>query len=235
MTAILALDTASEFCSVSLVVEQNGKQDFFSSTELAPRSHVQNILPMIKDVLQQAGQALETVDAIAFGRGPGSFTGLRIASGVTQGLAFGQDIPVVAVSNLRAAALHVFKQQADTKRCLVMFDARMNEVYWALADRDKAGYPQIVDKERVDKPAFLVDTLSTLTPVGVFGSGLEYKDDLGPLANWPILETPPEHPAELIAELALLDYHEGKTLAADQAGPVYIRDEVTWKKLPGRE
>lgn len=235
MTAILALDTASEFCSVTLLTEQDETSIYHSATQLAPRSHVQNILPMIKEVLSKGNLTLSQVDAIAFGRGPGSFTGLRIASGITQGLAYGQNLPVVGVSNLRAAALHVFKHQEDASRCLVMFDARMNEAYWALVTRGADGYPAVVDQERVDKPEYIAAHFSGQEALCVFGSGLVYKEALGDVGAWPVLELAPEHPAELIAELALVEFKAGRTVPADQAAPVYIRDQVTWKKLPGRE
>ena len=112
MTTLLALDTATEACSVALL--HNGQ--VFSRYAVIPRLHAQSILPMISEVLAEAGIAKTDLDAIAFGRGPGAFTGLRIAVGVVQGLAFALELPVLAVSNLAAIAQRAYREQgADWK------------------------------------------------------------------------------------------------------------------------
>lgn len=236
MTAILAIDTAAEQCSVSLIL--NGKeQKSYALTELAPRSHAQRLLPMVQEVLAQAGLGLSDLDALAFGRGPGSFTGLRIASGFVQGLAFGQDLPVIPVSNLQALAAHVFKTGSDeVDRCLVLVDARMDEIYWAEFVRGEGNSnPELQGRERVDKPEVIADLLGSEHEMPVIGSGLHYAERLGEIASWPNTGLVPEHPASLIAELALLAWEMGESVSAKEAAPTYVRDEVAWKKLPGRE
>jgi tRNA threonylcarbamoyladenosine biosynthesis protein TsaB len=234
MTAILAIDTAAEQCSVCLLLGDKERK-IYALTELAPRSHAQRLLPMIQEVLAQAGLSLADLDALAFGRGPGSFTGLRIASGFVQGLAFGQDLPVIPVSNLQALAARVFKTgSGDFERCLVLVDARMDEIYWAEFSRG-SGNPELQGRERVDKPEAIADLLSAQHPMPVIGSGLHYAQRLGEIGLWPASGLAPEHPASLIAELALLEWERGAFVSAKDAAPIYVRDDVAWKKLPGRE
>ena len=107
MTTLLALDTATEACSVALL--HDGK--VLSHYEVIPRLHAQRLLPMIKDLLADAGIALSAVDGIAFGRGPGAFTGVRIAIGVVQGLAFALERPVLPVSTLAVLAQRALREQ----------------------------------------------------------------------------------------------------------------------------
>ena len=125
MTTLLALDTATEACSVALL--HDGK--VISHYEVIPRLHAQRLLPMIKDLLAEAAVPLSALDAIAFGRGPGAFTGVRIAVGVVQGLAFALDRPVLPISNLAVLAQRALREQG-AKQVAAAIDARMDEVYW---------------------------------------------------------------------------------------------------------
>ena len=125
MTTLLALDTATEACSVALL--HDGR--VLSHYEVAPRMHAQRLLPMIQQLLGEAGIAASALDAIAFGRGPGAFTGVRIAIGVVQGLAFALDRPVLPVSNLAVLAQRALREQGATQVAAAI-DARMDEVYW---------------------------------------------------------------------------------------------------------
>ena len=122
---ILALDTSTEACSAALLL--NGQ--VFSEYALTPREHTQAILPMVQRVLAEGGLGLQDLDGIAFARGPGAFTGLRIAAGVTQGLALGADLPVLPVSSLAALAHAVWRLHGADK-VLTALDARMHEIYW---------------------------------------------------------------------------------------------------------
>jgi tRNA threonylcarbamoyladenosine biosynthesis protein TsaB len=124
---ILALDTATEACSVSLGI---GDRSIDRYVELE-RGHAEQILPMIDAVLAEGGIALAALDAIAFGRGPGGFTGVRLAASVVQGLAFGAGLGVVPISNLAAVAQRARQLDAAVRRVLVVSDARMREVYTA--------------------------------------------------------------------------------------------------------
>src|SRR5690554_5943555 len=122
---LLAIDTATEACSVALLVDGQT----FDRYAVIPRLHARQVLPMVQQVLDEAGTALAAVDAIAFGQGPGAFTGLRIAAGVVQGLAFALDKPVLPVSSLAAIAQRVWREQ-QAGQVAVAIDARMDEVYW---------------------------------------------------------------------------------------------------------
>ena len=122
---ILVIDTATEACSVALEFE--GK--VFCRFEVCPQQHSQRILPMIDEVLQEAKASLHDLDCLGFGRGPGSFTGVRIATGILQGLALGAELKVVGVSTLAAMAQQAFALQQTQQVCAAI-DARMSEVYF---------------------------------------------------------------------------------------------------------
>ena len=124
MSVILAIETSTPACSVALTIDGVLLEDF----RLAPRQHNDLILPMVDQLLTQANIHLKDLDAIAFGKGPGSFTGLRIAAGVVQGLAYGADLPVIGISTLEAMALEAF-QKYHKDYWLAALDARMGEVY----------------------------------------------------------------------------------------------------------
>ena len=123
---ILAIDTATEACSAALFVDG----EITSHYQLLPREHSRLILKMIDDLMKQADLSVSSLDLIAFGRGPGSFMGLRIAAGVVQGIAFAHDIPVVAISTLKTIAQFAY-EQTKSQYILTAIDARMDEVYWA--------------------------------------------------------------------------------------------------------
>ena len=134
MSTLLALDTATEACSVALL--HDGKVT--SHYEVIPRLHAQKLLPMIQTLLADAGVELSAVDAIAFGRGPGAFTGVRIAIGVVQGLAFALERPVLPISNLAVLAQRAHREHGATQVAAAI-DARMDEVYWGCYREDAGG------------------------------------------------------------------------------------------------
>ncbi len=126
---ILAIDTATEACSAALlIIGETGDTEISSRYQLAPREHSRLILKMIDELLTEADVPVSSVDAIAFGQGPGSFMGLRIAAGVVQGIAFAHDIPVVPVSTLKAIAQRAY-EETGSAHVLATIDARMDEVY----------------------------------------------------------------------------------------------------------
>src|SRR5690554_6449592 len=146
MTTLLALDTATEACSVALL--HNGQ--VFSRYAVIPRLHAQQILPMISEVLTEAGVNKSAIDAIAFGCGPGAFTGLRIAVGVVQGLAFALERPVLPVSNLATIAQRAWREHGAAQVAAAI-DARMDEVYWGCY-REQMGEMQLLGSESVQPP-----------------------------------------------------------------------------------
>src|SRR5215471_20739137 len=145
---ILALDTATEGCSAALLVDGDVR---VRELELA-RGHAERILGLVDELLAEGGITLQALDAIAFGRGPGGFTGVRLAASVTQGLAFGAGLPVVPVSDLLAVAQRA-SLVTTARHILVCNDARMHEVYWGYFQRSAAGLMAAFGPERVSKPS----------------------------------------------------------------------------------
>ena len=225
---ILALDTATENCSAALLID--GK---LTAREMeSDRGHGDHILPMIDILLIEAGLRLREKDAIAFGRGPGGFTGVRMAASVAQGLAFGAGLPVVPVSNLAALAQRAFDLAFSPERVLVCSDARMQEVYWGCFELAENGLGRVLGGEHVAPPqsVTLPSAWAEAPPRSVAGIGRGFRayptlpnlvaprvavarDDLLPRA------------AE-IARLATFDATAGRLLKPEEAIPVYLRDDV---------
>ena len=149
---ILALDTATEACSAALLIDGR----LITREMEFERGHGEHILPMVDAVLAEAGVTLRSLDALAFGRGPGGFTGVRLAASIVQGLAFGADLEVVPISDLAAMAQRAFGLEPHTARVLVCNDARMHEVYWACFERSHDGLAVLVGDERVGPPISVV-------------------------------------------------------------------------------
>jgi tRNA threonylcarbamoyladenosine biosynthesis protein TsaB len=223
---ILALDTATENCSAALWIEGNILQRELE----AERGHAELILSMIDELLRESATRLADLDAIAFGRGPGSFTGVRLAASVTQGLAIGAGVPVVPVSDLQAVA-----QRAASKHVLVCNDARMQEVYWACFELNPDGLMLPSGRERVSKPSD-VDLPGEWAGHSVTGAGrgfTAYTSLRERLADQ--LTNIDETLLPRAREVALLAVHEvraGRVLSAEAAIPVYIRDDVARPKAP---
>lgn len=229
---ILAIDTATEACSVAL--HDNGAT--FAHFELCPREHTQRILPLVNDVLTEGGVALAELDALAFGRGPGSFTGVRIGIGIAQGLALGADLPMIGVSTLVTMAQGAWRQTGAT-RVLAAIDARMGEVYWAEYRRDEKGIWHGEETEAVLKPEAVEHRLAQLDGAwATVGTGWKAWPEMGTSSGLTLTDGKTELPAaQDMLPIALQLLAEGRTVAVEQSEPVYLRNEVAWKKLPGRE
>ncbi|WP_117233366.1 tRNA (adenosine(37)-N6)-threonylcarbamoyltransferase complex dimerization subunit type 1 TsaB [Vibrio maerlii] len=231
---ILALDTSTENCSVALLV---GDQ-CIARSEVAPRDHTKKILPMVDEVLKEAGLTLQDLDALAYGRGPGSFTGVRIGIGIAQGLAFGADLPMIGVSTLKAMAQGSFRQHGATTVASAI-DARMSEVYWGRFERLENGDWTEVDEECVIPPAELVEQLkdnaseAKWRQAGTGWSAYETELEMLNLDSEAGEVLYPE--AQDIVHLARYEFEKGNTVPVEESSPVYLRDKVAWKKLPGRE
>lgn len=231
----LVIDASTEACSVALQYQEN----VTSLYELCPQSHSLRLLPMIDELLKTADCTLDKLDGIIFGQGPGSFTGVRIGIGVTQGLAFSANLPVVGVSTLQAMAQHAFIEHGET-RVISAIDARMSEVYTGYFELDN-NIMQEKTTERVLAPNLVkqhyIDTVKldlANLPYGV-GTGWEaYKEELSELkvnAGEPEILFP--H-AQAMLTIGQWTFAENKGVEAEHAQPVYVRDTVSWKKLPGK-
>lgn len=212
---LLAIDAATERCSAALLVEDA----IIERSADVQRGHAELILPMIADLLAEARVSLGELDGLAYGRGPGAFTGVRIAVGVAQGLAYGAGLSTIGVSTLRATAQQI-AQAAE--RVLVCMDARMGEVYWGRFARPaEAAIVEPLQEERVSRPE---DVSAVSTDICV-GSGFR---------AYPILPRTMLPPgaeemlprAREIAVIGAAELRAGRGQPASAAAPVYLRDQV---------
>lgn len=222
MTTLLALDTATEACSVALL--HDGK--ITSHYEVIPRQHAQKLLPMIQTLLAEAGVALSAVDAIAFGRGPGAFTGVRIAIGVVQGLAFALERPVLPVSNLAVLAQRALREHGATQVAAAI-DARMDEVYWGCYV-EQSGEMRLQGAEAVLPPEQIALPGGASGQWFGAGTGWGYGERLAVKADGQDAGMLP-HALDLLT-LAQFAWARGESVPAGQAQPVYLRDKVATPK-----
>lgn len=231
---LLALDTSTEACSVALQIGA----EILSLYEVCPQQHSKRVLPMVQQLLSQAGIALKDLDGIVFGRGPGSFTGVRIGVGVAQGLAFGAGLPLYGVSTLAAMA-QAAKRLYHADKVVAAIDARMAEVYLGCYQLDAAGLMQLAGEEIARKPAELVaaDVPAGFGAAKVFGVGTGFQTYPDALITWQQVHICPQilYPsAQDMLVLSQVALTKGLFVAPELAEPTYVRDEVTWQKLPGR-
>jgi len=222
---ILAIETATEACSAALLIDNEVIERF----KVAPREHGDLILPMVDELLHEAGIPLTQLDALAFGRGPGSFTGVRMATGVVQGLAFSADLPVAAVSTLSAVAQQVVAEVGD-KTIYCALDARMGEVYWC-EYKVLNGCLQAVSDEKVIAPNRL--QVEPVTAAIGIGHGWDtYGEELSQIVQTGQLDLLPAAlpRAREVAQLARNMVENGQLVSAENALPVYLRDNVAKKK-----
>jgi tRNA threonylcarbamoyladenosine biosynthesis protein TsaB len=215
---LLAFETATEACSVAVWSDGELRERF----ELAPRRHAELALPWAEALLADAGLAKSSLDAIAVGRGPGAFTGVRLAIAVAQGIALALDRPVVPVSTLAALAL-----QADGPRVLAAIDARMGEVY-AATFACEAGDARLLDRERVVVPTEVTlpgsdnDWIGVGTGFAAVDSGLQSTTG----ARFRSIDANALPHAAEIARLAVHAFARGEVVAPEFAEPAYLRDNV---------
>ena len=213
---LLAIDTATEACSCALFIDGEIQQ----RSEIAPRQHTNLILPMADELLKAADLTANQLDGLAFGRGPGSFTGLRIASGVIQGIAFAADIPVAPISCLAALAQAAYIQNSSEK-VLAAIDARMDEVYFGSYIVDQQGIMRSHDEEIVCKP----ESIKIPENGQWYGVGSGWATKLGEKLQSYDADKYPQ--AAAIIPLAVTAFKEGNVVSAEQALPVYLRNKVT--------
>jgi tRNA threonylcarbamoyladenosine biosynthesis protein TsaB len=187
-------------------------------------------------MLTQGNTSLTDLDALAFGRGPGSFTGVRIGIGIAQGLALGAELPMIGVSTLATMAQGAWRMTGAT-RVLAAIDARMGEVYWAEYTRDENGVWHGEETEAVLTPEAVTERLKQLSGEwATVGTGWPAWPEMGNDTGVTLVDGNMLLPAaEDMLPLACQLFAKGKTVAVEQAEPVYLRNTVAWKKLPGRE
>ncbi len=223
---ILAIETSTQACSAALLCRGEIQQRY----QVAPRGHGDLILTMIDELMAEAGLSPSQLSAVAFGRGPGAFTGVRIATSVAQGIAFGADLPVVPVSSLAALAQAGFRHKGY-QAILCAVDARMGEVYWG-AYQIKQGVVSLLSDEIVCRPEFVPERLEVDVQWHGMGNGWQvYADSLTDRFSLPINDDDMAWlaRAEEVAVLAQHAVERGETVSAEQAIPVYLRDNVAVK------
>ena len=221
---LLAIETATESCSVALLIEH----EVFAISEVAPRRHNELILSMCEQVLAQGQIKLSQLNTMAFGRGPGAFTGVRLAASVTQGIALALDLPVVPVSSLAAMAQAAY-QNKHAIQVLSCIDARMQEVYIGLFQRNQEGIMEVVKDEQVIKPE-LVEISISKDCVGIGSGWKNYAKTLQEKCGKQIFYDESAFPqAEFVAKLGNYYFQQGQTVSAIEALPVYLRDNVASK------
>ena len=220
---ILAIDTVTEACSAALWIDGGVRERY----AVAPRRHTELILPMVDELLAEAGIGLAELDALAVDRGPGSFTGVRVGIGVAQGLALARDLPVHPVSSLAALAMQV----PSPATVLPMIDARMDEVYWGVYARE-GETARLLGEEHVTPPQAV--RFPGNTPIAALGTGLHaFRERFLTLHPELHAADPPDTPAlPRAADVARLaaSREPGEAVSAEQALPVYLRDQVVQRK-----
>jgi len=217
---ILALETSSEHCSVALW--QDGKVS--EHCELVGQRHSAVLIAMLDALLKDAGIRIKQVDGIAFGKGPGSFTGVRIACGVAQGLALGIGAGVVGVCTLQALA-----QASGRDKVVTALDARMGELYLAAYARQDGGWLPVIE------PCLCkADDAPVVTDQDWFGAGSGFVVNDAALAvhyakRLSAVDTQAVPKASAVAQLAAVEFARGNAVDAALALPLYLRDKVALK------
>ncbi len=227
MTNLLAVDTSTENCSVAIRWQNN----FFSEAIESPREHSQRLLPFVEQMLQQAKTDLSQLDGLVVGVGPGSFTGVRIGVSMAQGLAFSAELPVFPVSSLQALAQQAIRKH-NAESVVACIDARMGEIYYALY-RNNNGVAEQITEPAVAEPSASLFAGHNVQGFHTAGTGWDnYAGTLDPKQEL-------KHSMDCrlpLAEDMLTIATKGCVSAVDAEDlePLYVRNEVTWKKLPGR-
>lgn len=231
---ILAIDTATEACSAALLVDGESTTQY----TVAPREHSRLILKMVDQLLSEAAVSVADLDAVAFGRGPGSFMGLRIAAGVAQGIAFAHELPVIPVSTLQAIAQQAYEATAETT-VLAAIDARMDEAYWCpyrlMDGRWQAlSQEQVISPDKVSLPAALKQSSASCiaagTGWGTYGERLRTALDSTAPGCQPTTTLADCLPsAQAMVTLAVTELAAGNAVSAAEAVPVYLRNDVAKK------
>ena len=219
---ILAIDASTEACSAALYTDGELIERYL----LAPRKHIELLKPMVEEVMTEAEVDVGDLTGLAFGAGPGSFAGLRVACAFVQGMGVALDIPVVPVSTLMAMAQQVLDNHPE-RTVLVMLDAKMKEVYW--------GVYRLEDRQVI---SVLPDQVTKLSDIPNFSGIVGLANIIGAGNGWDVADTwvealKPEFIEKNVypraGEIALLsvdDFENGMGLDAEQISPIYLRDNI---------
>ncbi len=226
--SVLCIDSATEHCSAALL--HDGKQ--YSKHAQSVRNHTEQILPMVDDLLTQAKITIKDLDFIAFGRGPGSFTGVRVSASIAQGLCFGANVKALPISNLALLAIEAVKKH-QVFEIITMIDARMSEVYFCKYRFENNRLIELC-QEQVCSPQKAIEQfdLEDGKTYVIAGTGFDAYDEFKALTldNNVIISD-----VKVPNALYMLDFLDsGNLIDAIEIEPVYLRNEVTWKKLPGK-
>jgi tRNA threonylcarbamoyladenosine biosynthesis protein TsaB len=223
---LLAIDTSSVACSVALQLANEISERHAEK----PREHTRLLMPMIRELLNEADISTSGLDAIVLGNGPGSFIGMRIAASVAQGLAFGAGIPIIPVSSLATVAAQVFAE-SDADQVAVAQDAHMNEVYLGVFERGDAGMPVATGEERLQGIQEIADLPGAAAAGRVAaGFGWQRYPDLMALNAARFADISPVlHPR---ARFLLGMAEAGAAISAEDVSPAYLRQKVAEKPAP---
>lgn len=225
---LLALDTSTEACSAALLRQG----EIISQFVVAERAHTKNILPMIDRILFDADCTLGQIDAIAFTRGPGSFTGVRIGIGIAQGLALGADKPLIPISTLETLAQGAFRV-ANATHVVVAIDARMNEVYAAQYRYSAEGKWLINGIEQVMSPDKILDIIDHRQNECPYYAGTGFDTYPAMVGNSKPSGVSLPHAEDMIPIAEKL-WYRNEVVKVDAVKPIYLRNSLNWKKLSGR-
>ncbi len=220
---ILALDASTEACSAAIYV--NG--EIIERLAITPRKHIEVLMPMIKEVMEESGRQFSDLDGLAFAAGPGSFAGLRIACGFIQGLGAGLNLPIVPVSTLETLALPVFEDHPEAN-VLTIMDAKMNEIYWAVYTRGEKGRLVTVFEDQVSSMDAMIEAVKAHGFESLYGVGDGFDLDPALKETLNLVEiSSRKHPrAGEVALLAINDIEQNLGLYADQVSPIYLRHDI---------
>ena len=225
---LLAIETSTDACSVGLLIDG----EIIVDHRLAAQQHGALVLPMVDQIMSKAGISAKQLDGVAYGRGPGSFTGVRIGVAVTQGIALGADVGVVGISTLQTIAQGCLREFADT-HVAVSMDARMDEVYYCAYVQEQSNVMQaLIDEEVCAQQSIRILPESQSASASTWrwaGSGAQrysnivkehfsVDDSAIRTDRWP-------HAQDLLS-LALPRVVAGALTASEDASPVYLRDKV---------
>jgi tRNA threonylcarbamoyladenosine biosynthesis protein TsaB len=221
---ILAFDTATAACTVAV----SANHEILQRTEIAPQRHAELILPMIDSLLQEAGISLQQLDAIAVGRGPGSFMGVRIAAGVAQALGYAANLPIMPISTLQILAQTAYLQTCK-ENIIAGWDARMQAIYWGIYHLDNQGIMSPIQPDTLSLP-HEINFNREKTYLMAGNAWPTYRQQLDPMiqSSPTIADIYPQ--AHVMISIAQMLYQQGKLCSPFEIEPVYLRDHIVHSK-----